>query len=96
MNIAALIIQLLTGAVGGNVVGKLVKKIDLGTLWNSILGVIGGGLGGQILSQLGLDAGPSGSLDLESILKSVASGGTGGGVLMAIVSVIKTALAKGK
>ena len=91
-----LVIQLLTGAVGGNVVGKLAKRIDLGVLWNSVAGIIGGGLGGQLLGMFGMEAGPSGSLDVSSILGSVASGGVGGGVLMAIVGAIKSMMAKGR
>src|SRR5262245_8883555 len=47
MNIVALIIQLISGAAGGNLVGALLKKLDLGTLGNSIAGILGGGLGGQ-------------------------------------------------
>jgi uncharacterized membrane protein YeaQ/YmgE (transglycosylase-associated protein family) len=34
----SLIIQLLSGAVGGNIAGNLMKKYDLGTLGNSIAG----------------------------------------------------------
>ncbi len=94
MQILPLIIQLITGAVGGNVVGRLVKKLDLGVLGNSIAGILGGGLGGQILGMLGIGAGPSGELDLSAILGSVASGGAGGGVLLAIVGLVKSALAK--
>lgn len=96
MAILPLIIQLLTGAAGGNLVGKLAKKIDLGVLGNSIAGIIGGGLGGQLLGMLGVAAAPSGALDLNAILGSVASGGAGGGALMAIIGVIKSLLAKGK
>jgi uncharacterized membrane protein YeaQ/YmgE (transglycosylase-associated protein family) len=96
MAILPLLIQLLTGAVGGNIVGKLAKNIDLGVLWNSVAGIIGGGLGGQLLGLLGMEAGPSGSFDLASVLGSVASGGAGGGVLMAVIGVIKSMMAKGK
>ena len=96
MEFLPLIIQLLTGAVGGNVVGKLAKNLNLGTLGNSVAGIIGGGVGGQLLGMLGVDAGPSGSIDLVSILGSVASGGVGGGALMAIIGLIKSVLAKGK
>lgn len=96
MNIVALIIQLVSGAAGGNIAGQLIKKIDLGVLGNSIAGIVGGGLGGQLLGLLGLAGGQSGSLDLASIIGSIASGGVGGGVLMAIVGAIKAAMAKGK
>ena len=94
MDFLPLIIQLLTGAVGGNVTGKLAKNLDLGTLGNSVAGILGGGIGGQLLGMLGIAAAPDGSLDLASILGSVASGGVGGGVLMAIVGLIKSAMAK--
>lgn len=88
-----LIIQLVSGAVGGNIVGSMMKKSSLGTLWNSIVGILGGGLGGQILGMIGLGAG-GGEMDLGGILSSVAGGGVGGGVLLAIIGMIKNALAK--
>ena len=94
MEYLPLVIQLITGAVGGNVTGKLAPKLNLGTLGNSVAGILGGGIGGQLLGMLGLGAAPSGALDLPSILGSVASGGVGGGVLMLIVGLIKSALSK--
>ncbi len=36
-----MIIGLISGAVGGNVAGGLIKKIDQGTLINSIAGIVG-------------------------------------------------------
>ncbi len=95
MNIIALIIQLFCGALGGNAAGKLLKNIDLGPLGNSIAGILGGGVGGQILNALGMFAGAQGgSLDLASIIGNIASGGVGGGVLMAIIGLIKSLIAK--
>ncbi|MEO9590438.1 hypothetical protein [Rhodopirellula bahusiensis] len=96
MEFLPLIIQLITGAGGGNAAAKLVKKLDLGIVGNSIAGIIGGGLGGQLLSMLGITAAPSGAMDLSAILGSVASGGVGGGALLAIIGVIKNALASGQ
>ena len=84
-----IIIQLISGAVGGNVAGGLLKKFSLGTIGNSIVGILGGGIGGQILGLLGLGAPTAGSMDVGSIVNSVASGGVGGGVLMAIVGLIR-------
>ena len=46
-----LIIQLISGAVGGNVAGAALKDYSLGTLGNSIAGIVGGGVGGWILSE---------------------------------------------
>ena len=94
----ALIIQLISGAVGGNIAGGLLKNLDLGTLGNSIVGIIGGGLGGQLLSMLGVGgaaaASTAGSVDIASIVTQVAGGGVGGGVLLVIVGLIKNAIAK--
>ena len=44
-----LIIQLISGAVGGNVAGAALKDYSLGTLGNSIAGIVGGGVGGAVL-----------------------------------------------
>lgn len=90
-----LIINLLCGAVGGNVAGGLIKKLNLGTLGNSIAGIVGGGIGGQLLGMLGMTAGGDGGLDLTSILSNVGAGGVGGGVVLAVVGVIKNVLARG-
>jgi uncharacterized membrane protein YeaQ/YmgE (transglycosylase-associated protein family) len=93
-----LIIQLISGAVGGNLAGTLMKNLSLGSLWNSIAGIAGGGLGGYLMGMLGLGgaeaAEASTSMDLGSILGSVAGGGVGGGVLMAIIGAIKNAMNK--
>lgn len=99
MNIVQLLVQLVCGAVGGNAAGGLMKKLSLGTLGNSIVGIIGGGLGGQLLGLLGIGAdaagGAAGSgMDLGSIASSVLGGGVGGGALMAIVGAVKQAMAK--
>ena len=87
-----LIIQLISGAVGGNVAGKLMKDSSLGTLWNSVAGILGGGLGGTVLGMIGL--GTDGGTDLSGILGSVAGGGVGGGIVMAVIGFIKKAMAK--
>jgi uncharacterized membrane protein YeaQ/YmgE (transglycosylase-associated protein family) len=93
MNIINLIISLVSGAVGGNAAGAVMKDKSLGTAGNSVAGILGGGIGGAILQALGL-GGEGGTVDLTSILQSIASGGVGGGVLLAIVSAIKGVLAK--
>ena len=91
----SLIIQLLSGAVGGIVAGSLMKNASLGAVLNSIIGILGAGLGGQLLVMLGVGgAEAAGSMDIASIITQVAGGGIGGGVLLAIVVTIKSAIAK--
>jgi len=94
--IVGLIIQLISGAVGGNIAGSAMKQYNLGTLGNSIAGVIGGGVGAQIIGALlgggtGAEA-AAGSLDIGSIIGQIVAGGAGGGILMVIVGLIKQAM----
>jgi uncharacterized membrane protein YeaQ/YmgE (transglycosylase-associated protein family) len=93
MNIISLIIQVISGAVGGNVAGAAMKENSLGTLGNSIAGIVGGGLGGTILQMVMGTAAAGGGLDLQSILANVAGGGVGGAILMAIIGIIKNKMA---
>jgi hypothetical protein len=88
-----IILQLVSGAVGGNLAGGVMKNLSLGTLGNSIAGIVGGGIGGQILSAvMGVSAG--GGMDIGSILTQVAGGGIGGGAALAVVGTIKNMMAK--
>ena len=89
-----LLIQLVSGAVGGNAAGAVMKQHSLGTLGNSIAGIVGGGIGGQLLSAV-TGMGGGGGLDIGSIISQVAGGGVGGAVLMVVVSLIKGAMNKG-
>jgi hypothetical protein len=95
--IIGLIIQLISGAVGGNIAGAAMKQYNLGTIGNSIAGLIGGGVGAQIIGALvgggtGTDLAGAGGLDIGSIIGQIASGGVGGGILMVIVGLIKQAM----
>jgi len=81
-----LLISLVSGAVGGNLAGFAMKNKSLGVLWNTVAGLVGGGLGGQLLGMLGLGG--------DSIGANVAGSGVGGAVIMLIVAVIKGAMKK--
>lgn len=85
-----LIYSLISGAAGGNLAGMLMKKFSLGTLWNTVVGVLGGAGGMQLLDMVGMLGGEGG------ILASIAGSAVGGGVLMTIVSMIKNAMAGSK
>ncbi|HMS70442.1 MAG TPA: hypothetical protein PKD18_19985, partial [Saprospiraceae bacterium] len=77
--------------------GKLLQNLSMGNVFNAVLGIVGGGLGGQILGMLnsgGEASAATGSTDIASILTSVASGGVGGGALMAIGGFIKNMMNK--
>lgn len=90
-----LIIQLLSGAAGGNLAGTVLKNLNMGWLWNSVLGIVGGGVTGQILGpMLGMaGAAAKSGMGPMAILSSVLQGGVGGGVLMAVVGALKGMMA---
>jgi uncharacterized membrane protein YeaQ/YmgE (transglycosylase-associated protein family) len=88
-----LIIQLVSGAVGGNLAGAALKNLSLGTALNSVVGILGGGLGGQLLGMLGVSTG-GGEMDIAGIVGSIAGGGVGGAVLLAVIGAIKKAMGK--
>ena len=92
MDATSLIIDLISGAVGGNATGAALPDKSLGTLGNTIAGLVGGGLGGQILQAL-LPTLTGGGSDLGGILGNIAGSGIGGGLVMLAVSLIKNALA---
>lgn len=87
-------IQLVSGAIGGNAAGMAMPKPSLDSIGNSIAGIVGGGLGGQLLGLLGIGVSTGGGISLESIIASVLGGGVGGGALMAIAGAIKNAVSR--
>jgi hypothetical protein len=84
-----LLIQIIAGAVGGNIAGAAGKDINLGTLGNTVSGAIGGGVGGQVLSALvPMLAGAGTNFDIGALIGQVAGGGVAGAILTAIAGFI--------
>lgn len=81
--IVGLIINLVIGAIGGNLAGMALKGKSLGTLWNSVVGILGGGLGFFILGMVGLGGG--------NIIMQIIAAFLGGAVLLFIVSLFRKA-----
>src|SRR5215469_3083470 len=68
-DIISLIIQLISGAAGANLVGNLSDQFDLGVLGNSLVGIVAAGLGGLLLTHLlGHGSGASGDGHLLAFL----------------------------
>jgi uncharacterized membrane protein YeaQ/YmgE (transglycosylase-associated protein family) len=89
-----LIIQLLSGALGGNATGALMKNLSLGTLGNALAGLVGGAIGGQILEQVFHTAVAGGAMDPAAIITQILGSAVSGGILTAIVGAIRNAMAK--
>lgn len=91
MNTEALLIQLISGIVGGNVGGSLLRSIrstfNLGFAGSSIAGLLGGGLIGYVLSSSLKAKGISnaGGINLTSIVFN-SIGPALGGIVVAIIA----------
>ena len=99
-----ILVQLIGGGVGGNVIGQIVKSLNLGPMGNTIVGAIGGFAGTWLASKVpGLDAlvggaagtaGAAGGLDIGALAGQGVTGLVSGGVLTAIAGLIKSSMAK--
>jgi hypothetical protein len=90
-----LIIQLISGVVGGNAAGAALKDYNLGNLGNTIAGAIGGIGGGQLLQALIpaiASAAAGGGIDIGSVLGQIVGGGAGGAILTVIAGLVKTVM----
>ncbi|HWK38263.1 MAG TPA: hypothetical protein VNR88_05045 [Hyphomicrobium sp.] len=97
MDISSLVIQLISGAIGGNAAATYTKDTGLGTLGNTIAGALGGGLGGQVLHALlglGGTAAASG-LDLGTVVSAFATGGISGGLTALLLGYLKQSSPEG-
>jgi hypothetical protein len=102
-SLVPILVQLVGGGIGGNVLGQIAKKLSLGTAGNSIVGAIGGWvltwIAGQVpgLSALvkgAATAGAAGGLDIGALAGQGVAGLVGGGALTAIAGLIKNATTK--
>jgi hypothetical protein len=92
-----ILINLVAGAIGGNASGAAVKQFDMGTLGNTIAGLVGGGVLGQIITLIWpaiSAAAAGGSFDVGTVIAQLIGGGVGGALLQIIVGAIKNNMAK--
>lgn len=82
----ALLIQLVSGSIGSAITGRVFKKISFSILNNFLLGIVGGGLSGQILSA-GVNV-----INISAIFNSIISGLIGGIILILLAEIIKKTL----
>jgi uncharacterized membrane protein YeaQ/YmgE (transglycosylase-associated protein family) len=91
VEIVSLVIQIASGAIGGNLPARRAKTFDRRVVVTSMLGIVGGVLGGQLSNQLGFGNGPP---DVLTVLTNVASGGFGGAWLTFLVGAIRASMTK--
>jgi uncharacterized membrane protein YeaQ/YmgE (transglycosylase-associated protein family) len=100
MELQSLVAQLLSGAAGGNVAGAIFRSSSLGTLGNSIVGLIGGVVGGRVLAKwavsISLAAAASTGVDIGPTLGHLVCGGIGGLVLTTFIGVLRQVVSSAK
>ena len=87
-----ILVNLITGALGGVGAGKSSPTFDLGMIGNIIAGAVGGGVLGQIITLLLpsiMAAAQSGNLSVGGVISQAIAGGAGGAILTALVGAIK-------
>jgi hypothetical protein len=88
-----ILMNLIAGAIGGNAAGKASPSFDLGTVGNTISGLVGGGVLGQlvpiVLPAISAAA-QGGNLSVGGILTNLVAGGAGGAILTAIIGAMKS------
>ncbi len=95
MDIANLLISLISGGAGGNIVGAVFKDKSLGALGNTIAGLVGGAAGGYILQGVGfLNSMGLGDTTLGSLAGNVGASGVSGMIITFVVGLIKKAMTK--
>lgn len=87
-----LLIQLIGGGAGGNIVGSLLKNANLSRLVQTVVGIIGGIAGGQAVDWMGMLESMMGAGEMAG---QAGASAVGGGLLVAIVGLIKKAMAGG-
>jgi hypothetical protein len=89
-----IILQLIAGAVGGNVGGVAMKNASLGGLGNTIAGALGGVGGGSLIGPLLGMATTAAAGGGGFSLGNIAASGVGGIVLQIVAGLIKNAMNK--
>jgi len=80
-----IIIQIVAGAIGGNVFAKI-TQFTMGRIGDTLVGAIGGAIGGFVFQ--GLIGATGGGLDIGSVLLQIAIGAMSGAILTVFASLL--------
>ncbi|HTV70572.1 MAG TPA: hypothetical protein VMF90_18740 [Rhizobiaceae bacterium] len=90
--ILAIVVQIVTGIIGGQAVGAAIKQAAMAQLPKIISGGVGGVAGAWILDMLAGGGATPGALD--GLLGDAVGGVGGGAILTAIVGAVMNAMKK--
>ena len=95
MDITQLVIHMVSGVIGGHASASLTRDTSLGSVGNTIVGAIGGGIGGHMLSGIvgaGTAVAATG-LDFGTLLTGFLTGGFSGGMTVMVLAFLKSRFA---
>jgi uncharacterized membrane protein YeaQ/YmgE (transglycosylase-associated protein family) len=92
MDIVGILINLVSGGIGGNAAGAALKDKSLGSIGNTIAGALGGSAGVWILNAVGVlsSLGINNFSDIGALLGTVGTSAVSGGLVTAIIGMIKS------
>ena len=95
MDIATFIVHVLAGIVGSTIAGGIFKPLALAAFSTAIAGIVGGGIGGQILGAIfDLPMIASGPFNLLDCLAHAANACIGGAITLAIIGLLRSEVSK--
>lgn len=85
------LIQLLAGAVGGNVLGGLWGRFDLGPLRTTVAGLAGGLVGGQVLTlfEPAFDPRLEAAMNAPLLAAQILGCGLGGAAVVSLIGLVR-------
>jgi hypothetical protein len=91
IDLIALLVQWASGVAGGNMAGSLFRSLNTGLIGNTLAGLIGGGIGNQLVtSSLRLAATPAvaDGPDFGTLVAQASGAGIGGALMALLVGLL--------
>jgi len=94
-----LLVNLISGALGANIAAGLFRRTGIGFFSNSLIGVLGGGVGGEALAALGfqglaVSTASRDGLDTVALLGQAGSAGVCGAIALLLAGLLRNLVAR--
>jgi hypothetical protein len=92
VDLTTLVVHLAGGVIGAIIAGAIFSRISLGGLGNAVAGLIGGGVGGALLTTLFAfpEASFAAGMEPMAIVRQAAAGAGSGFVVMMVLGIFRS------
>jgi uncharacterized membrane protein YeaQ/YmgE (transglycosylase-associated protein family) len=92
IDLTTLVVQLLSGAIAANIVGAVLRGLSLGTLGDTVAGLIGGAVGGALITTLYSlpEASFAAGMDPMALAHQAAAGAGSGAVVTVVLGILRS------